>query len=424
VEREDLDETTPLSDGELAVATRMLAALRRAGTVTADEVDLLDSTLLTQYVRGEFDDDMAKWEAQLLEKVEAGLLLRGRGIYDVDSGATMYPPGFTYADLLKGRVDLDERTHAAYITRLFGESDNGHLLHCERVMDVDIDALVAIPLEKVLLVRLQVGGRILAAAALRRSRRDECARARGRWARGRTRARVTPSAIRSAAALVPMPRSPSHDSFSASVCSVYCIVCPCQMLETIRTLKVRKSEAEGRRIFKHILILDLQGIPIRKLMFSSGARACIAAVLGVAEHFPETTHQIFLVNVPWLFHKVRRARPPSVHRSPFRARCRHMGSPPLFPVRPRSHGAQAYETFVKPRLTTMTMSKIKVFGNDAAAINAAMREAGIPQSAIPQYLNGENPGRSLLDISKELIDASAAAESGVASGGGAAAAAK
>ena len=70
------------------------------------------------------------------------------------------------------------------------------------------------------------------------------------------------------------------------------------------------------------------------------------------------------------------------------------------------------------------MSKIKVFGNDAAAINAAMREAGIPQSAIPQYLNGENPGRSLLDISKELIDASAAAESGVASGGGAAAAAK
>lgn len=77
------------------------------------------------------------------------------------------------------------------------------------------------------------------------------------------------------------------------------------MLETIRTLKVRKSESEGRRIFKHILILDLQGIPIRKLMFSSGARACIAAVLGVAEHFPETTHQIFLVNVPWLFHKVR-----------------------------------------------------------------------------------------------------------------------
>lgn len=158
VEREGLDETTPLSEGELAVATRMLAALRAAGTVTADEVGLLDSTLLTQYVRGEFDDDVAKWDAQLLKKVEAGLLLRGRGIYDVDSGATMYPPGFTYADLLKARVDLDERTHAAYVTRLFGESENGHLLHCERVMDVNIDALVAIPLEKVLLVRLQVGG--------------------------------------------------------------------------------------------------------------------------------------------------------------------------------------------------------------------------------------------------------------------------
>ena len=64
------------------------------------------------------------------------------------------------------------------------------------------------------------------------------------------------------------------------------------------------AATEGRRIFKHILILDLEGIPVRKLIFSSTARAVIGAVLGVAEHFPETTHQIFLVNVPWLFHKV------------------------------------------------------------------------------------------------------------------------
>lgn len=70
----------------------------------------------------------------------------------------------------------------------------------------------------------------------------------------------------------------------------------------------------------------------------------------------------------------------------------------------------------------MTMSKIKVFGNDAPAINAAMRDAGIPQSAIPQYLNGDNPGRSLLDISKELIDASAAAGGAASAGAGGAAA--
>ena len=78
-----------------------------------------------------------------------------------------------------------------------------------------------------------------------------------------------------------------------------------QMLETIRTMKVKLSETRKQRIFKHILILDLQGIPIRKLMFSGGARAVISSILGVAEHFPESTHQIFIVNVPWLFHRVR-----------------------------------------------------------------------------------------------------------------------
>ena len=111
------------------------------------------------------------------------------------------------------------------------------------------------------------------------------------------------------------------------------------MLETIRTLKVRKSESEGRRIFKHILILDLQGIPIRKLMFSSGARACIAAVLGVAEHFPETTHQIFLVNVPWLFHKVRS---PSCA-----ARQRATSTPLSFP-----HSLSLTHTHTPPRART------------------------------------------------------------------------
>ena len=58
--------------------------------------------------------------------------------------------------LLQGRVAEDVRTHRAYITNMYGESANGHLMHCERVMDVEIDALCEIPLEKVLLVRLQV----------------------------------------------------------------------------------------------------------------------------------------------------------------------------------------------------------------------------------------------------------------------------
>ena len=52
--------------------------------------------------------------------------------------------------------------------------------------------------------------------------------------------------------------------------------------------------------------------------------------------------------------------------------------------------------------------KIKVFGNDAPAINRAMVEAGIPQSEIPKYLHGQNEGRSLLDISLEFIAANTA----------------
>ena len=92
----ELDETSVLTDEEAGVARRVLAAIRAEGTVTAEEMNILDSTLLTQYVRGEQNDEMGKWESQLRAKITAGLLLRGRGIYDVDTGATMFPKGFTY----------------------------------------------------------------------------------------------------------------------------------------------------------------------------------------------------------------------------------------------------------------------------------------------------------------------------------------
>ena len=63
---------------------------------------------------------------------------------------------------------------------------------------------------------------------------------------------------------------------------------------------------------------------------------------------------------------------------------------------------KAYSNFVQPRLTEMTMSKIKVFGADPDAIRAAMEASQIPLSAIPEYLGGEHPGRNLLDITVNI----------------------
>ena len=166
-----LAETVPLASAdsnEENVARNVLEKLWDEKT-TAEDVppvgwELLDATLLTQYVRGLRHDDLQQWCVNCYNALKLGLALRGAG----EVGEfLLFPPAsalrgsdgesqYAYTDLLKVRCPIDEAVHAAFPTSVYGESELGHLVHCERASEFDIDALLKLDTAQTLLVRMQV----------------------------------------------------------------------------------------------------------------------------------------------------------------------------------------------------------------------------------------------------------------------------
>lgn len=110
--------------------------------------------LLTQYVRGLRQDDLHVWEKNCYLALRAGLELRGAGRVGVVP--CVFPAGFSHGALLRRRCPGDDAVHNAFPSALYGESENGHLVHCERAAEFDLDALLRIDTAQTLLVRMQV----------------------------------------------------------------------------------------------------------------------------------------------------------------------------------------------------------------------------------------------------------------------------
>ena len=190
----------------------------------------LDGTLLTQYVRGYRHDDVDEWCDELTDKLQRGLLLRGRGEVDLDGvalnlfaaaavaaaaatadgpwGANTSALPWSRRELLRRRVPGDGAVHSAFPSFVYGESDRGHVIHGERTSAVDFSALLRLPLDQVALVRLQ-------------------------------------------------------------------------LCETLGELKRRASARLQKRIFKHIVLLDLYNMPLTKLTISAAARKIVGQILEV-----------------------------------------------------------------------------------------------------------------------------------------------
>jgi len=142
------------------------------------------------------------------------------------------------------------------------------------------------------------------------------------------------------------------------------VVLRCKVMEAIRAIQCRNSEARGARRYKHVYILDLADISLSSLMTSSSVRSLTKAIInGASSLFPETVWKLFIVHAPFIFRS-------------------------------------AY-AIISPFIHEVTKQKIQIL-NGKSSYLPALHKAGVPKSSIPAFLGGTCPDRTLTSMLPEL----------------------
>ena len=197
--------------GSAAAGTRHRGALR------------LDATMLTIFVRGHKRggvNEVARWLARSLE-------------WRVD-------PVMRIPTLLTEVLPYVDETFALWPSNIFGMDSVGHLIHAERIAEVEVAQLHAIYL------------------------------------------------------------AADHDARTGRFYDVLRV--RAQILQTLWHLKRKESKARGHRILENILIVDFKDVSAATCKALLRARAVVAVILALGgENYPETMRRVYVVNAPSVF---------------------------------------------------------------------------------------------------------------------------
>ncbi|RLN53376.1 hypothetical protein BBJ29_006288 [Phytophthora kernoviae] len=128
-----------------------------------------------------------------------------------------------------------------------------------------------------------------------------------------------------------------------------------QYMERIQWEKVAISKRLGRRVYKHICIVDLKGLSLKLL--APSVISHLKPIFDVGQfYYPETLHCLYVVNAPFIFYSAWKA----------------------------------ISTIIQPE----TREKIQVF-KDVKSFAEVAQNHGILLSSLPTFLGGSHPGRVL-----------------------------
>ncbi|ETO71250.1 hypothetical protein F444_12420 [Phytophthora nicotianae P1976] len=126
-----------------------------------------------------------------------------------------------------------------------------------------------------------------------------------------------------------------------------------QYMERIQWEKVAISKRLGRRVYKHICIVDLKGLSMKLL--APSVLSHLKPIFDVGQlYYPETLHCLYVVNAPFIFYSAWKV----------------------------------ISAIIQPE----TREKIQVFKDMKAFLEVAQNH-GIPLSSLPSYMGGSHPGR-------------------------------
>ncbi|RLN14330.1 hypothetical protein BBJ28_00022701 [Nothophytophthora sp. Chile5] len=128
-----------------------------------------------------------------------------------------------------------------------------------------------------------------------------------------------------------------------------------QYMERIQWEKAAISTRLGRRVYKHVCVVDLKGLGMKHV--SPSVLSQLKPIFDVGQlYYPETLQCLYIVNAPLIF-----------------------------------YGAwKVISALIQPE----TREKIQVFvRKDAKTFTAAAQKHGIPLESLPKFLGGSHPGR-------------------------------
>lgn len=128
-----------------------------------------------------------------------------------------------------------------------------------------------------------------------------------------------------------------------------------QYMERVQWEKAAISKRLGRRVYKHICIVDLKGLGMKHC--GPSVINQLKPIFDVGQHYyPETLHRLFLVNVPMVFYGVWKV--------------------------------------IGALIDPETKEKIQVF-KDVKKFHEEVQKIGVSLDALPTFLGGKHPGRAM-----------------------------
>ncbi|KAL4162237.1 hypothetical protein PRNP1_002784 [Phytophthora ramorum] len=128
-----------------------------------------------------------------------------------------------------------------------------------------------------------------------------------------------------------------------------------QYMERIQWEKAAISKRLGRRVYKHVCIVDLKGLSLKLL--SPTVLSHLKPIFDVGQlYYPETLHCLYIVNAPFIFYSAWKV----------------------------------ISSIIQPE----TREKIQVFKDKKAFLEVAQNH-GIPLSSLPSYMGGSHPGKPM-----------------------------
>ncbi|DBA01766.1 TPA: hypothetical protein N0F65_010176 [Lagenidium giganteum] len=136
-----------------------------------------------------------------------------------------------------------------------------------------------------------------------------------------------------------------------------------QYMERIQWEKAAISKRLGRRVYKHIVVVDLGGVGMKHL--SPSVVSQLKPIFDLSQlYYPETLFRLYLINVPMVFYGVWKL----------------------------------IQSFIKVEVR----EKIVVM-KDTAAFMKEIQSKGVTLDALPMYLGGEHRGRAMNNTFKPSI---------------------
>lgn len=137
-----------------------------------------------------------------------------------------------------------------------------------------------------------------------------------------------------------------------------------KQMEVLRRLKLNIEKRRGHRVCKHVYILDLAGLNIRK-HFTPRVKNLLQSIFKVGgDAYPDSMWQMWLINTPFVFQLVWKALSPTIEAS--------------------------------------TKAKIRMLGGKEKYL-PEMQKCGIPLESIPLEFGGEFPSVNFFQGLQQII---------------------